>query len=117
MADPKKPGVSRPRRQFTDEFRREAVRLVLERGPGVSFTHVARQLELTAPRLRLWVKAAQAKAGEATAARGSAGGPERTAPKETAAQELRRLRREVEELRQERDFAKKAAAYFAKESR
>ncbi len=32
-------------------------------------------------------------------------------------EELRRLRREVEMLRQERDFLKKTAAYFAKESR
>jgi transposase len=45
----------------------------------------------------------------------AAGGP---APSgETPEQELRRLRREVEVLRQERDFLKKAAAFFAKESR
>jgi transposase len=31
-------------------------------------------------------------------------------------QEVRRLRREVAMLKQERDFAKKAAAYFARES-
>ncbi|GEM_PF-3683047 len=36
---------------------------------------------------------------------------------ETPEQELRRLRREVETLRQGRDFAKKAAVFFAKESR
>jgi transposase len=36
---------------------------------------------------------------------------------ETEAQELRRLRRELELTRQERDFLKKAAAFFAKESR
>ncbi len=30
-------------------------------------------------------------------------------------EELKRLRREVEQLQQERDFLKKAAAYFAKE--
>ena len=32
-------------------------------------------------------------------------------------EEVRRLRRELEIVRQERDFLKKAAAYFAKESR
>jgi transposase len=36
---------------------------------------------------------------------------------ETPEQELRRLRRENAILRQEREFAKKVAAYFAKESR
>jgi transposase len=34
-----------------------------------------------------------------------------------AEEELQRLRREVEQLKQERDFLKKAAAYFAKEQR
>jgi transposase len=84
----------------------------LERPPTVSFTQIARQLELTAPQLRVWVKAREAE---------MVGGGDRASPvagrKETPAQELRRLRREVEELRQERDFAKKAAAYFARESR
>jgi hypothetical protein len=38
-------------------------------------------------------------------------------PGETLEQENRRLRREVEVLRQEHAFAKKVAVYFAKESR
>ena len=43
--------------------------------------------------------------------------PDRATGSETEAQELRRLRRELEITRQERDFLKKAAAFFAKESR
>jgi transposase len=39
------------------------------------------------------------------------------APSESPEAELRRLRRENERLRMERDFLKKAAAFFAKESR
>lgn len=95
----------RDRRVFSSEFKREAVRLVQERGDGVSFAKIARDLDVRPAQLREWVKAQpSAKPAEL---RGS----------ETPAQELRRLRREVAELRQERDFAKKAAVYFAKESR
>jgi transposase-like protein len=43
--------------------------------------------------------------------------PAAVPPNESPAQELARLRRENERLRQERDFLKKAAAFFAKESR
>jgi transposase len=114
MATSKASAAPRPRRRFSEEFRREAVRLVLERPPNVSFTQIARQLELTAPQLRVWVKAREAEGSGR-----SVGGTRSTESgrKETPAQELRRLRREVEELRQERDFAKKAAAYFARDAR
>jgi transposase len=91
------------RRSFTPEFKQEAVRLVLTSGRPVS--HVARELGVRPDQLRHWKQ-------ELTPA--AAGGPPLGEPPE---QEVRRLRRELEVVRQERDFLKKAAAFFAKESR
>ena len=56
MADT--PKERRPRRQFTDEFKASAVRLVLDEGKSVGA--VARDLDLTETALREWVKRAQA---------------------------------------------------------
>jgi transposase len=93
----------RKRRSFTPEFRHEAVRLALESDRPLS--EIARELQLRPDQLRHWKQ-------QFTRA---AGGPPPSG--ETSEQELRRLRREVEVLRQERDFLKKAAAFFAHESR
>jgi transposase len=94
----------RPRRQFTDEFKAGAVRLVLDEGKTVA--QVARDLDLTVSALRKWVEHARAdrthgRTGLTTAER----------------EELSRLRREVRQLTMERDILKKAAAFFAKESK
>jgi transposase len=99
MADT--PKRRRPRRQFTDEFKAGAVRLVLDEGKSVGAA--ARDLDLTETALREWVKRARAdrthgRTGFTTAER----------------EELARLRKEVRELRTERDILKKAAAFFAK---
>jgi transposase-like protein len=91
------------RRSFSPEFRQEAVRLALASDRPLS--EVARELQIRPDQLRHWKQ-------QLTRA---AGGPPPSG--ETPEQELRRLRREVEVLRQERDFLKKAAAFFAKESR
>jgi transposase len=96
------------RRSFTPEFKQEAVRLSLESGRPIS--QVARELEVRSDQLRHWKQ--EVTRGEAT--RGTEGGPPAG---ETPEQELRRLRRELAVVRQERDFLKKAAAFFAKESR
>jgi transposase-like protein len=56
MADASK--SRRPRRPFTDEFKQQAVRLVLDEGKSVSA--VARELDLVASALGNWVKQAQA---------------------------------------------------------
>jgi len=95
----------RDRRVFSEEFKRDAVRLVEERADGITFAKVARDLDVRPAQLREWIKAQRIQ--NDVAPRGN----------ETLQQEIRRLRREVAELRQERDFAKKAAVYFAKESR
>jgi transposase len=91
------------RRSFSPEFRQEAVRLALESDRPLS--EVARELKIRPDQLRHWKQQLTRAAGAA---------PPSGEPPE---QELRRLRREVEVLRQERDFLKKAAAFFAKESR
>jgi transposase len=91
----------RPRRRFDEDFKAQAVRLVLDEGKSVGA--VARDLDLTETALREWVKRAQAdrtngRTGLTTADR----------------EELARLRKENRELRTEREILKKAAAFFAK---
>ncbi|XSF12109.1 IS3 family transposase [Myxococcus faecalis] len=92
----------RKRRSFTAEFKVEAVRLVLEEGKTVG--QVARDLDLTETALRTWVERARADRGQGKA------GALTTAERE----ELARLRKENRQLQMERDFLKKAAAFFAK---
>ena len=99
-----KPISRRPKRSFTDEFRAGAVRLVLDEGKTVP--QVARDLDLTRSALRTWVERARAdrtkgKTGLTTAER----------------EELARLRKEVRELKMERDILKEAAVLFAKHRR
>jgi transposase len=122
--------VSQTRRRFTPQFKLEAVRLMRERlAAGLTLERVSRELEIGPDLLRVWAQQVAAHPGAraeeifpgpgARRARGRAAAapaaPAAAAP-ETAA-ELRRLQREVEVLREERDFLKKAAAFFAKESR
>ena len=93
----------RARRQFTDEFKAGAVRLVLDEGKTVA--QVARDLDLTPSALGGWVKQARANRD---------GGKSGLTSDERA--ELARLRKDNRELKLERDLLKKAAAFFAKES-
>ncbi len=95
----------RKRRSFTAEFKAEAVRLVRE---GTKTLPVlAKDLDLTESALRLWVQQAE----QAEKAEGKAAGGLKAEERE----ELMRLRRENRQLLMERDFLKKAAAFFAKE--
>ena len=93
----------RARRAFTAEQKEEAVRLVQTSGRSVY--QVARDLDLTETALRRWVQQAEIDAG-----RGETG-----ALTTEQLGELRDLRRENKRLRMERDFLKKATAFFAKE--
>jgi transposase len=102
MDQPKR--KKRARRIFTDEFKAAAVRLVLDEGKTIP--EVARDLDLTESAFRGWVERARAdrtkgKTGLTTAER----------------DELKQLRKQVRELQMERDILKKAAAFFAKESK
>lgn len=94
----------RTRRQFSEEFKAGAVRLVLDEGKTVGA--VARELDLTASALSLWVRQAQAEQ-----TRGKSG-----LMKEER-EELARLRKDLRIVSEERDILKKAVAFFAKQSR
>jgi transposase len=93
----------RVRRSFTEEFKAGAVRLVLDEGKSIS--QVGRDLDVAQSVIGNWVK--QARADRSNGKTG-------LTTEERA--ELTRLRREVKDLRQQRDILKKAAAFFAKES-
>ena len=96
---------TKTRRSYTETFKEEAVRLVRESGQPVS--HVARDLGIADHLLYRWRAEQQHVAGQG-----------QTRPSVRAEQaELVQLRRENAVLRQERDFLKRAAAFFAKESR
>ena len=91
------------RKQYTAEFKREAVRL-MEKSDKPS-SAVARELGVRRNQLYKW-KDQLSKRGS-SAFRGSGRGQ----PDD----ELTRLRQELERVKEERDILKKAAAYFAKE--
>ena len=90
-----------PRRTYTPEFKREAVRLVTDL--GLSQKQVARDLGLDPSTLRAWIQQLNDD-------------PERGFPGHGHArdEEMRKLRREVETLRQERDVLKKAIGIFSR---
>ncbi|ODT04509.1 MAG: hypothetical protein ABS52_04445 [Gemmatimonadetes bacterium SCN 70-22] len=96
------------RRQFTAEFTVEAVRLAGE--PGRTTGQVARQLGIRPDMLRTWRRQYNAAPAPHEAFPGNG---KLTSQDE----EIRRLRRELEVTKQERDFLKRATAFFARESR
>lgn len=98
------------RRQFTQEFKLEAVRLASS--GEKSLAQVARELGIRDDMLRNWKKQAEGRAG--LSATDVFPGNGKVTSKD---EEIRALRRELELVKQERDFLKKAAAYFAKGSR
>ncbi len=102
--------MAEPRRQFTREFKLEAVRLATSGEKPLA--QVARELGVLPNLLRNWRRQLEGQSDHnpADAFPGNGRLPNQD-------EELRRLRREVETLRQERDFLKKTAAYFARESR
>lgn len=99
--------MARKRRKFSREFKEEAVRLVEESGRPM--TQVALELGIRADLLGMWRRQLQQKGGRAFP-----GGPVTLTAVE---EENRRLKQELDRVTQERDILKKAAAYFARESR
>ena len=91
----------RKRRKFTSEYKAEVVRLA--QTSGKSLTKIAEELDLTETAVRAWVKRAAQKPASAG---GALSADERA--------ELAQLRKEVRELRMEREILKKATAFFAK---
>ena len=96
--------MGRPSR-YPEEFRREAVQLALS--SDESRAAVARRLGVNETSLRSWVAAHLAEEARQS---------DPLAVTASEFEELRRLRREVAELRTERDILRKAAAYFAQET-
>ena len=93
------------RRRYTEEFKREAVRLVRESARPVA--QVARELGISDNVLYRWTaehRRAEAHGTTQAAQRGEA-------------EELARMKRELARVTQQRDFLRRAAAFFAKESR
>jgi transposase len=95
-----------PHGKYTKEFREEAVKLVLE--GGLSIPEAGRRLSLAPSTLSNWVKAFNA--GKL----GDVGKSHRVLSDKEM--ELHQLRRELAQVKMERDILKKATAYFAKES-
>ena len=97
--------AKRKRRKFTDEYKAEVVRLVGASGKSVG--QVAHELDLTETAVRAWVR--QAGVDDKRDPQGPLTSEERA--------ELTRLRRELKTTTMERDFLRKAAAFFAKSGR
>ena len=96
--------MARKRRSFTPEFKDEAAKSVVELSRPVAT--VARELGLVEQTLRNWVSDYRS--------RHAADEPPLTVPERAR---LRELEKEVRELRLEKEFLGKAAAFFAREYR
>ena len=96
--------MARTHPPYPPAFRVEAVELARTSGKGIP--QLAHELGISEQALRGWMKRTDIDAG-----RGPVG--ELTSAER---EELRRLRRENQVLRQEREILKKAAAFFAKET-
>jgi transposase len=96
--------MGRQRRRFSKEFKLEAVKLVKEGGVGIG--QAAQDLGIYETSLRRWIKQHEIDEGQGSA--GALTTEERS--------ELARLRREVRQLKMEREILKKATAFFAKEN-
>jgi transposase len=93
--------MARKRRKFTKEYKSEVVKLVKESGKAL--TEVCRELDLVPSAVSAWVRLHDIDVGNGPA------GALTTAER----QELSHLRKEVRELRREKEFLGKAAAFFA----
>ena len=92
--------MARERRLFTEEFKREAVKLVNQ--PGATKAAIARDLGVGPNLLGRWCRDASGQ----TPADSSNG--EKISP-----QEYERMRRELTKVKTERDILKKALGFFA----
>ena len=88
---------------YSPEFKEEAVRLVRSSDEKYPVAKIARDLGVSAETLPKWVNQAEIDAGE------------RDGLTTEEKEELRRLRKEVKILKEEREILKKAASFFARE--
>ena len=90
--------AKKSKRNYTDDFKREAVKLVTEQ--GYSFAEAARNLGIHVNLLRAWKQKFEDE--------------KNSSPQQQQQQsEIERLREENRRLRMERDILKKATAFFA----
>jgi transposase len=94
-----------PNAVYTKELREEAVKLVIE--SGLKVPEVGRRLSISTSTIRYWVRA------HTSGRLGEVGKQQR--PLTEMEMELARVKRELAQVKMERDFLKKAAAYFARE--
>lgn len=89
-------------KRYPEEFKMEAVKQVTERGH--SAPDVANRLGVSQPTLYDWIKKYSLS-------------PDERQAQSSQQEEMRRLKAELKRVTEERDILKKAAAFFAKESR
>ena len=96
----------RKRPNYTEEFKKDAVNLVLEH--GYNCHEAARRLDIPASNVSHWVRQHRQEQQEIN---------ETGVSSRDMQAEIRRLKKENQRLEMERDILKKAAAFFAKESK
>ena len=89
---------------YPKEFKQTAIELALAGDKSVA--QVARELEMSVKTLHTWLRAHRQKNNQPTSSKNE----------DDTQAELRKLRKEVAKLKQERDILKKATAYFAREA-
>ena len=95
------------RKQYTKEFKLDAISLVLDQ--GYTKTEAARSLEINANMLRRWIKKHQID-DDGQSFRGNG----KLTPEQ---EEIRRLKAQIKHLNLEREILKEAAVFFAKETK
>jgi transposase len=105
--------MAKTRREFTPEFKQEAV--ALWEGSGRPQVEIAAELGLQPSQLRRWQKAVHGPS-QRPIARAAGAAPVVPAPADLAAENAR-LRRELERARAERDILKKAIGIFSETPR
>ena len=94
------------RKSYSGEFKLEAVRLIIEK--GYSIAEASRNLGVEYSVLRRWKQELTGDPANAFPGKGRLKAPD---------EELRRLQRELDRVKEERDILKKALAYFAEDQK
>ena len=94
------------KREFSKEFKRDAISLVIEQ--GYTRVEASKSLDLHPALLSRWIREYQEDQGDAFRGRG------KLRPEQ---EELRQLREENKRLKMEKEILKKAALFFAKETK
>ena len=94
----------KPRRKFDREFKKEALRMILE--DGIPMIEVARKLDVHKGLLHKWKKELEKDSEEAFPGNGR---------RKSSEDEMRRLKQELKDIKEERDILKKALAIFSRQ--